>query len=131
MARYVDPRELTPGYAHSQGKGVAAYWGVLRDGTTEVWRCARIAAHRPHMMPSVARHCAEAELERRLQGARAVLDALHCEPCWAFWDLGATAAGGLPEEDASSLLRGLCPRCAGRAVRVRIAVLEREEASVR
>jgi hypothetical protein len=131
MAGYVDPRELTPGYSHSQGKGVAAYWGVLRDGSREVWRCARIPRHRPHMAPVIAVHCAEAELERRLQGAKSVLGALHCAPCWAFWDLGATAQGGLPEAEASALMRGLCPRCAGRTARVRIAVLEREEASVR
>lgn len=128
---HVDPRELTAGYSHSQGKGVAAYWGVLRDGSAEVWRCARIPGHRPHMVPVMARHCAEAELERRLQGATSVLDALHCVPCWAFWDLGATALGGLPEAEASSLMRGQCPRCTGPAVRVRIAVLEREEVSVR
>lgn len=132
MAAYVDPRELTPGYNHSQGKGVAAYWGVLRDGSREVWRCARIPRHRPHMSPVIARHCAEAELERRLQGATSVLDALHCAPCWLFWDLGQVAAGSGADQDAASYaLRGLCPRCAGPAARVRLAVLEREETSVR
>lgn len=129
---HVDPRELTAGYSHSQGKGVAAYWGVLRDGKAEVWRCAKIPGHRAHIVPIQAVHCAEAELERRLQGAQAVLDALHCAPCWLFWDLGQTAAdSGADEDVASYALRGLCPRCTGPAVRVRLAVLEREETSVR
>jgi hypothetical protein len=128
----VDPRELTAGYVHPQGRGVSAYRGVLRDGRAEVWRCDRIPNHRPHMAPVVALRCAQAELTRRLEGAKVVLDALHCEPCWLFWDLGQVAGGSGADEDAASYaLRGLCPRCTGRAVRVRIAVLEREEAGAR
>jgi hypothetical protein len=128
---HVDPRELSTGYVHSQGKGVSAYWGVLRDGSAEVWRCGKISGHRAHILSAMAVHCAEAELERRMQGAKSVLAALHCAPCWAFWDLGGAVKDGLPEAEASALMRGLCPRCTGPAVRVKVAVLEREEASVR
>jgi hypothetical protein len=132
MGGYVDPRELTAGYAHAQGKGVSAYWGVLRDGSREVWRCSAKPGHRPHVVARQAGHCAGAELERRLQGAQEVLEALHCAPCGVFTDLGLlTRQGGAQGDAGSFLMRGQCPACTGPAVRVRLAVLERTESSAR
>lgn len=129
---YVDPRELTSGYSHAQSRGVSAYWGVLRDGSREVWRCSAKPAHRPHIIARQALHCAEAELERRLQGAQEVLAALHCPPCGQFWDLGLlTRQEGAQGQQATFLLRGQCPACTGPAARVKLAVMEREERSVR
>ena len=129
-----DPRELTAGYAFAN-RNLGTAWGVLRDGRIEVWRCASISGHRPHPIPLQAGQCAQAEQERRVAGAREVLHAAHCEPCGAFWDLGAVAGRELADaavpDDASYLLRGRCPRCQVPYGRVKIAVLERQEASVR
>lgn len=133
-----DPRELSAGYAYPKGKGVAAVAGVLRDGERgpEVWRCTSAPGHRLHIIPSLALQCAQAELERRIQGAKAVFWLAHCVPCWAYWDLGLIA-GLSPKnrEDAgdaiSCLRRGRCPVCGVPFERVKTAVLERQEASVR
>lgn len=126
----VDPRELEAGYSFARGRGVASYRGVLRDGKRAVWTCPAPGApggHSPHLIPGLAAQCAQGELERRLQGAEAVVAALHCRPCWVFWDLRlASQPGPDPGEDeASHLLRGLCPRCTGPGEHVKIAVLER------
>jgi len=115
-----DPRELLAGYAYPKGKGVTVVAGVLRAGRTEVWRCTSQPGHRPHPAPSLAVRCAEAEAERRRQGAQAVLWLAHCVPCGAYWDLGPAGKPG-----------GVCPRCAVPYDRVRVAVLERQEASAR
>jgi hypothetical protein len=132
MGGYVDPRDLTAGYAHAKGKGVSAFWGVLRDGSREVWKCSAKPGHRPHIIARQAEHCAGAELERRAQGAQEVLEALHCAPCGVFTDLALLAR----QDDAAGrvapfLARGRCPACTGPAVRVRLAVLERVEPSAR
>lgn len=132
----VDPRELTAGYVYPRGKGVTYVAGVLRDGRREVWRCVTaIPGHRAHLVPGIAQQCAEAELERRLQGAQAVLWLLHCTPCSLFWDLAWLAEyrpGNPPEQDIGHwLARGCCPRCEVPGERVKVAVLERQEASVR
>lgn len=123
----VDPRELTAGYAHTRGKGVASYAGVLRDGKAEEWRCtAALRNHRPHVIPTQAAQCARAELERRMQGAQVVIRGLACAPCWLFWDLGAASQeGALPGEDITLLMRGRCPRCTGPGEHVELAVLHR------
>lgn len=133
----VDPRELTAGYAYPKGKGVAMVTGVLRDGERglEVWRCSSLPSHRPHIIPTLAVQCAEAELERRLQGAQEVLWALHCRPCDIFWDLAWLSRDRRSEAARDDighwLLRGQCPRCEVPAGRVKLIVLERQEASVR
>ena len=121
----VDPRELTAGYSHARGRGVAAYWGVLHDGKAEVWRCAKVSGHRPHIIAGQAHQCARDELERRRQGAREVLRALHCAPCSVFWDLALLSAPGETGDPGSYLLRGQCPRCTGPGQQVKLAVLER------
>jgi hypothetical protein len=129
MTPYVDPRELTAGYSYPQGKGVAKVIGVLRDGDRVAWRCTSRPGHRVHAIPSLATRCAQAELERRLQGARDVLWAGQCEPCGVYWDLSRAAAakmdGEMGMDDASYLMRGWCPRCQVPFERVRLAVLER------
>jgi hypothetical protein len=127
-----DPRELSTGYIFPRGKGVAAYAGVLRDGRRVTWQCTGQPGHRLHLIPAQAQQCAEAELERRLQGAQEVLRALYCKPCGVFWDLGWLSRyrpAEPPEHDIGHwLARGACPRCTGPADRVKIAVLERQEA---
>jgi hypothetical protein len=134
MTGPVDPRELTAGYAFAN-RSLGTAWGVLRDGRTEVWRCRTLPGHRVHPVPGQAHQCAARELERRVQGAQEVLQALHCRPCGIFWDLGWLSQhrpAEPPEHDIGHwLLRGACPRCEVPAGRVRIAVLERQEASVR
>jgi hypothetical protein len=120
----VDPRELTAGYSFAN-RSLGTARGVLRDGDKVVWTCE----HKPHGVPTVARQCAEAELERRLQGAQVVLQAGHCVPCAAFWDLGLAAGetegAREPSWQASALMRGICPRCSVPFTRVTVAVLER------
>jgi hypothetical protein len=131
----VDPRELAVGYAYPKGKGVTIVVGVLRDGKREVWRCSQLPGHRAHLIPTLATQCAGAELERRRQGAKEVLWLAHCEPCQAFWDLGLVAGvpvhGHEPGDSAYDLLRGICPVCTVPFDRVRVAILERQEAKVR
>lgn len=131
----VDPRELTPGYEFAQ-RNLGTAWGVLRDGRIVVWRCREAPTrHKPHAIPTRAGQCAQAEQARRVSGAQEVLWALHCRPCAAFWDLGELARyrpGEPPEHDVGHwLARGLCPRCEVPGIRVRLAVLEREDSSVR
>jgi hypothetical protein len=123
----VDPRELTAGYAFAN-RNLSTAWGVLRDGRSVVWTCSKLAGHRAHAVPLLAGQCAEAELERRREGAKAVLWLAHCVPCWAYWDLGLVA-GKDPEDQEPGglvydLLRGICPQCAVPFTRTRVAVLE-------
>jgi len=126
----VDPRELTPGYAFAdRNRGTA--WAVLRDGSKVVWTCKGRPGHRAHPVPLMAGQCAQAELERRLQGAEQVLWTGHCEPCGLFWDLGAIPRIAEGSDAVTALLRGTCPRCTVPYVRSKIAILEREEAKVR
>ncbi len=131
MVGYVDPRELTAGYSHSQGKGVAAYWGVLRDGSAEVWRCAGTASHRPHMAPIMARHSRRPSWSG---GCRALVCAGRAALRAVLAVLGSRAGVrriGRGRDCGRLRLRGLCPRCTGPAARVRMAVLEREGRRVR
>lgn len=129
----VDPRELTTGYMFEQ-RNLGTAWGVLRDGSRVIWKCSVLPGHRVHVFPGQAGLCAEAELERRREGAKAVLWLAHCTPCWAYWDLALTAGREPAEDDAdaaTSLLRGACPVCGVPYERVRAAILERQDARVR
>lgn len=120
----VDPRELTAGFMF-ENRNLGTARGVLRDGSKVIWTCS----HRPHPVPIMAGQCAEAELERRRQGAQEVLWLLHCVPCSVFWDLAPGAAG--QGENFIWLARGRCPQCNVPGQRVRVAILERQESSVR
>jgi len=126
----VDPRELTVGYAF-ENRSLGTTWGVLRDGSRTVWTCKERPGHRVHAIPTMAGQCAQAELERRLQGAEQVFWAGHCEPCGVLWDLGTLSRDGEGSAEVTMLLRGICPRCGVPFARVKVAILEREEAKVR
>jgi len=101
--------DLIAGYASMPGAG--GWHGVLRPGprSRPVWVCAHV-----HATPVTAKPCAEAELERRAQGARAVLTLLHCEPCAedgrsSWWN---DVAGPVA-----------CPRCGVPLLRLKLVVV--------
>lgn len=101
----VPPDRLIAGYSH-RDKG-ASYRGALRDNprNAPLWTCDH-----EHFSTAVARRCAESERERRVQGAREVLELEHCKPCSKWWQ-------GLPD--------AACPWCYVPLERVKVIVLER------
>lgn len=102
--------ELTAGYAHRR-KGVSSYMGILKAGrkTMPAWTCPH-----DHITTVKAKACAEAELERRRQGASEVFTLLHCKPCRKWW------------EDID--VDAVCPRCDVPLERVKLAVVSRRSA---
>lgn len=108
----VPPEELLPGYAHRH-KGTSSYRGALRVTRRDppVWTCTH-----DHFSPPVARRCAEAEKDRRVQAAKEVLQLLHCMPCDLYF--------GENGREASDRL-GECPYCDVPLGVVKVMVLER------
>jgi hypothetical protein len=104
--------ELVAGSASIRA-ATGGWHGALRPGprARPVWTCAHV-----HATPATAKPCAERELERRRQGARAVFTLLHCARC----DEGGGSAWWA---DAPGALE--CPRCSVPLERVKLAVLER------
>lgn len=115
----VDPRELTAGYAFEQ-RNLGTARGVLRDGSRVIWSCSALPNHRVHAIPTLAGQCAEAELERRKQGAQAVIELYRCSPCGVFYDV-------VPSGPAlRAVLAGQCPSCGVSVTWYKVAVLETE-----
>jgi hypothetical protein len=101
----VSVTRLSAGYAHRK-PGVASYAGLLRTADTarrEVWRCQH-----DHAVTASAQACAEAELDRRLQGRRVVLQLQHCTPCDVYYGPQAAGQGKL---ERALMDDGYCPRC--------------------
>lgn len=107
-----DPAALTAGYRYLRGRGAAFYDGVLRDGERSVWECGH-----GHLNTVKAVHCAAAELERRREGARAVLELEHCGSCDVYY--GPDGEVLRAREDAG----GECPACERPLDPVRVIVL--------
>lgn len=106
------PEDLLAGYSH-RSKGVASYRGALRVKPKDppVWTCGH-----DHVVAPAAVRCAEAEKDRRVQGAKAVMLLLYCEPCDIY--LGEK---GWHASD----LAGDCPYCEVPLGCVKVMVLER------
>jgi hypothetical protein len=115
-----DPRDLRAGYATIKARGAGHFAGALRLGEKIVWRCDETQRH-DHIGTALAIRCAEAELDRRRQGAREVLTLLHCPAENIWWD---PALGAMEQ----ALDDGRCPRCFTECVREKVFVLEREPA---
>jgi hypothetical protein len=108
-----DPQDLKPGYIEVQLRAGRGFQGVLRrtPGSKPAWTCR----HDSHLAPGRARACAEAELERQLQGKGEVFALLHCGPCSRWWDdvadLGPLACPvcGVPMERLKLVVAGRGP----------------------
>lgn len=105
------PEELYAGYTGIRDKATAGYAGALRRNprSSPVWTCRHT-----HKSPVTAHTCAEAELERRVQGEREVIVLRRCEPCDRWW----------PDGDGAG-----CPVCSVPMERVKLVVLERSRVS--
>lgn len=116
MTADVSVTRLSAGYAHRK-PGVASYAGLLRTKDTarrEAWRCQH-----DHAVTASAQACAEAELERRRQGSRVVVELERCGPCDTYY--GPQAAGqGKPER--ALMDDGYCPRCGVVLETIRVVV---------
>jgi hypothetical protein len=119
----VDPTTMVAGYVQAQ-RGRASYSGVLRNKPkTQIhWTCPD-----DHVTATSARRCAETELERRLQGLRAVVTLAWCEPCRTWWT--PAQAADLREAREDRLLGLGCPRCEVPLEIVKLVVLERRTVS--
>lgn len=104
--------DLIPGYVHRR-RGTASYRGALREKPKgePVWTCSD-----DHLVSSSAVRCAEAEKDRRVEGAKEVMLLLHCEPCNLYFG---------EEGWEASDLHGECPYCSVPLSCVKVAVLER------
>lgn len=107
-----DPKRLRAGYAQPM-RGRAQYSGVLRrTPSLTSWTCVH-----DHVTAHSAKRCAEAELTRRLEGAREVFTLLWCGPCRQWWT---------PDQAGPP---GRCLRCDVPAESVKLVVLERSRVS--
>jgi hypothetical protein len=117
VATEPDAAGLRAGYTYLR-RGTASYAGVLRSTETGalVWKCAH-----DHLVAVSARRCAEAELDRRREGARVVVTVLHCEEDGQWFD---------PAKDRTDFdwRDGLCPRCGVPMLREKVLVLEAVDA---
>lgn len=106
--------DLIAGYVHVR-RGTSAYKGALRATPKSAprWTCACAPVH---LTAEKARACAEAELERRTQGAGQVFTLLHCGPC-------SEAVGSSWWDDVPGL--AACPRCGVPLERLKLAVTGR------
>lgn len=71
------------------GRGPAAYDGVLRAGERRVWSCEHA-----HFTSLKAAGCAAAELERRREAAKVVLELAHCFSCDIYFGPGGSPPPG-------------------------------------
>lgn|GEM_PF-3489606 len=108
-----DPDKLKPGHCYLRGRGVASYAGVLREGEGVRWRCGHDHASARH-----ADRCAGAELERRRQAARAVLELLHCGSCDIYFGPDGEVLRAREEQEG-----GECSLCRRPLDPVRVIVL--------
>jgi hypothetical protein len=112
-----DVTELRAGYVYRK-RGTASYAGALRTAESRppVWECKH-----DHLAAVSAKRCAEAELDRRRQGARTVLTLLHCEDDGQWFDPAADRTG-------FDWRPGLCPLCGVPMTREKVIILESEDA---
>jgi hypothetical protein len=111
-----DPAELRAGYTHNH-LGKLSYAGALRtaDSRPPVWSCPH-----DHLVPVAAKRCAEAELDRRREGAKQVLTLLHCEEDGLWYD---------PRVGPDVNWRpGMCPRCGVPMLREKVLIIEAVDA---
>lgn len=104
--------DLVAGYVGI--KGAAGGWhGALRPGprARPTWTCAHV-----HASPVTARPCAEAELERRVQGRKEVFRLLRCKPC-------SEAGASCWWDDVDGDEVPPCPRCGVPLRRLKLMVV--------
>lgn len=103
-------QQLVAGFVHVR-RGAAYYKGALRaaPGRPPVWTCEHT-----HYSPTVAKLCAQGELDRHVQAGREVFELLHCVPCGA-WHAGDGETHA-------------CPDCGVPLQRLKVLVLERSAA---
>jgi hypothetical protein len=118
----VDPSDMVAGFSQAM-RGRAQYSGVLRNKskTHILWTCPD-----DHRSTPSAKRCAEAELERRLQGRRAVIDLGWCSFCRQWWT--AEQVTGRHDSRVTAVTGG-CPRCDVPLESVKLVVLERRTVS--
>lgn len=105
-----EPESLAAGFVHVR-RGAAYYKGALRTapGRPPVWTCDHT-----HYSPTVAKLCAQGELDRRTQAGREVFELLHCVPCGTW----------VRHSDEYPF----CARCSVPLQRLKLLVLERSAA---
>lgn len=118
----MDAEALQAGYRHLK-PGVASYAGVLRYGAngSALWTCPH-----NHMLTTIAKACAGAELDRRRQSAEQVFELLHCAPCDVWFGMGREHHRDFMEDEA--LGDGRCPRCGHQLTASKIMIIESRQA---